>query len=96
MKNSTSLSIACSGEISVCGGMGGRGFEHLSGVAGGLLYSLNESLWNEGTTWSSSAGLDAEEFAVQDSVRWVGRDFFGGNLCELGLCLCPNKKNKKT
>lgn len=64
VKNPTSLSIACSGEISVCGGMGGRGFEHLSGVAGGLLYSLKESLWNEGTTWSSSAGLEVDESAV--------------------------------
>lgn len=84
--------MACSGEMSVCKGMGGRGLEHLSGVCGGLLHT--ESLWNIGTTWSSSAGLGVEGSALQDRERWEGRHFFGGNLCVLGLCFCPGREEK--
>lgn len=87
--------MACSGEMSVWGGMGGRGLEHLPGVCGGLLHSYTESLWNEGTTWSSSAGLGVDGSTLQYRGRWEGRDFFGGNLCELGLCLCPVRGGKK-
>lgn len=76
--------------------MGGKGLEHLPGVCGGLLHSYTESLWNEGTTWSSSAGLGVEGSALQDKDRWEGRDFFGGNFCVLGLCLCPVGEDKFT
>ncbi|TNN66224.1 Taste receptor type 1 member 3 [Liparis tanakae] len=59
--------------------MGGRGLEHLPGVCGGLLHSYTESLWNEGTTWSSSAGLGVDGSTLLDKERWEGRDFFGGS-----------------
>lgn len=88
MKNSTSLSIACSWEISVRGGIGGRGLERLLGVCGGLFNSLNDSLISR----SSSAGLGMEGSLLEDRKSWEGRDFFESILCELGLCLCPAKK----
>lgn len=75
--------------MSVCGGIGGRGLEHLPGVCGGLLHSCTDSRLNEGTTWSSSTGLWVEGSVLQDKTRWEGRDFFGGNLCVLGLCFFP-------
>lgn len=55
--------------MSVCGGMGGRGFEHLTGVTGGL-FSLTESLC------MSSAGPGVDGSMAWDRDRWEGRDFF--------------------
>lgn len=86
-KNSTSLFVDCMREMSVCGGVGGSGLEHLPR---GLLHM--DSLSNEGTTWASSAGLGVDGSTLQGKQTWEGRDFFGSHPCELGLFLCPFKE----
>lgn len=73
--------------MSVHGGIGGRGFEHLLGVCGGLLPPWNDSFFREGTTLSLSVGLVV--------LASTGQGFFGSDLCEPGLCLSPASEGKK-